>query len=431
MSGDTRPSEKYTGQNDSPFVRVYFPKKGFGRGTRSMLPPTRPALITDTLIRSRDQVPGKPKPEQPEQRGCRLRGAAIALAGVSVICLLVAGGLLTWAYTADLLPVEISAWITYLLNRSSLSGEGLITTTPIPTITPTPPTGGIDEPTTEPEEDPPIGVTPLSSSSSSTGDADAILQKNVLMVYVPGGTFTMGDDSVRRANPVHTVTLSPYYIDKHEITNAEWDACVKAGGCSPPGSDKAYDGTPYYDQDAFVNYPVVFINWQQANDYCAWRRARLPSEAEWEMAARWNPEDDTVTQYPWGSDPDPALVNYCDAGCLLVDNRDQTYPDHNDGWPQMAEVGSFPAGASPVGAMDMAGNVAEWVADWYSDYDQSPAENPTGPDNGSLRIVRGGAWGVSLENTRSTSRAAFDPGAQIVGLGARCAISADQVEIGS
>jgi formylglycine-generating enzyme required for sulfatase activity len=413
-------------------VRVYFPKRGIKRGGRAVLPPTRPALITDTLIKSRE-VPGRPKPEQTKQRGCRLRSVVMVLVGISMICLLVVGSLLAWAYATDSVPVEIKAWITYLLSQYPLAEESIVTATPIPTMTPTPLPGGIDEPDTEPEATPPIGVTPLSSSSSSVGEVDAILQKNVLMVHVPGGTFTMGNDSVRRANPAHTVTISAYYIDKYEITNAEWDSCVKAGKCSPPGSERAYDGTPYYDQDEFGNYPVVFINWQQASDYCEWRAARLPTEAEWEMATRWDPDDDTVTQYPWGDDPDPALANFCDAGCLLVENRDQTYPTHNDGWPQMAEVGSFPEGASPVGALDMAGNVAEWVADWFGDtyYALSPPEDPTGPDTGSLRIVRGGAWGVSLEQTRSTGRAAFDPDTQIVGLGARCAISAEQVETDS
>jgi formylglycine-generating enzyme required for sulfatase activity len=141
------------------------------------------------------------------------------------------------------------------------------------------------------------------------------------------------------------------------------------------------------------------------------------------MAARWDPETGTETTYPWGDEWDPARLNYCDAGCLIGSASD---PAHNDGWPQLAPVGSFPGGASAVGALDMVGNVAEWVADWFSAtyYSVSEDENPTGPATGTLRVVRGGAWGVGDATLLTgTARSRFGPGSEAAGLGFRCALS--------
>jgi formylglycine-generating enzyme required for sulfatase activity len=252
------------------------------------------------------------------------------------------------------------------------------------------------------------------------------MQAGVQMVYVPGGTFAMGSQFAPEEGPIHDVTLSPYYIDQYEVTNAQWAACVLAGGCTEPAVTTAYDGSPYYGETAFDNYPVINVTWYEADTYCRWRGVRLPTEAEWEMAARWNPVTGAVTVYPWGDEWDPLRLNYCDASCLLTANAD---PSTDDGWPQAAPVGSFPAGASPVGALDMAGNVAEWVADWYGAgyYAISPAENPTGPASGTLRVVRGGAWGVGRDLLRSTVRSRFSPDLFAAGLGLRCAVSADAV----
>jgi formylglycine-generating enzyme required for sulfatase activity len=237
----------------------------------------------------------------------------------------------------------------------------------------------------------------------------------------------MGSNDRPNEAPIHAVTLSPYYIDQYEVTNASYALCVASGGCQPPGDTDAFDGTPYYGVEASNGYPAIYVSWYNADAYCRWRGARLPTEAEWEMAARWNPASGVVTMYPWG-EWDKTRLNYCDSSCLLPDSAfiDPTY---DDGWPQMAPAGSFPAGISPVGAYDMAGNVAEWVADWYSAtyYSVSPAENPTGPASGTARVVRGGGWSLDAIWARSTSRSHFGALSQVAGIGFRCAVSASAV----
>jgi formylglycine-generating enzyme required for sulfatase activity len=235
----------------------------------------------------------------------------------------------------------------------------------------------------------------------------------------------MGSDASGVQGPIHQVTLSPYFIDRTEVTNAQYAECVAAGVCLPPPSSAAYDGSAYYGEAAYADYPVIYVGWEAANAYCRWRGARLPTEAEWEMAACWNPTTGVKTVYPWGDEWDAARLNLCDSSCLLSQFAD---PDHSDGWPQMAPVGSFPQGASPLGALDMAGNVAEWVTDWFNPayYAVSPSENPTGPAEGTLRVVRGGAWGIN--DTRlftCTARSRFAPTSISAGLGFRCAQSAE------
>jgi formylglycine-generating enzyme required for sulfatase activity len=195
---------------------------------------------------------------------------------------------------------------------------------------------------------------------------------------------------------VHTVYLDAFYIDRTEVTNAQYRACVEAGACSQPHD------TGWYNDPNRAEHPVVYVDWNQANAYCRWAGKRLPTEAEWEKAARGT---DGRT-YPWGnSDPDCNKANYGD--CV----GDKT------------AVGSYPAGASPYGALGMAGNVCEWVADWYDlgYYSQSPTRNPPGPDSGEERGLRGGSWVFLPGLCRNAVRGWAAPDDQHDVVGFRCA----------
>lgn len=229
----------------------------------------------------------------------------------------------------------------------------------------------------------PTVVPTLGVSSTMTAD------DGMTLAYVPGGEFMMGSEADEDEQPLHSVTLSPYWIDQTEVTNAMYLKCVDAGACQPPISVASHARDNYFYNPDFSNYPVVFVSWVYANDYCTWAGRRLPTEAEWELAARGT---DAQT-YPWGEQaPDPSLLN--------LETRDTT------------EVGRYSAGASPYGVLDMAGNVWEWVADWYGPayYADSPAKDPKGPESpidptfGELRVLRGGSWDRLDGSVRSADR---------------------------
>jgi len=194
------------------------------------------------------------------------------------------------------------------------------------------------------------------------------------MVYVPEGTFVMGsDDSDASDNeqPVRNVYLDAYWIDKYEVSNAQYEMCVEAGECTAPYARKSSTRDSYYGNPTYDNYPVIYVDWNQASAYCAWAGGSLPSEAEWEKAAR----GPNGNKYPWGDEsPSCNLANY--SGC--------------EG--DTSAVGSYPEGASYYGTLDMAGNVWEWVNDWYATYDKNDTNNPTGPGTGDYRVMRGGSW---------------------------------------
>lgn len=300
------------------------------------------------------------------------------------------------------------------------TGTHAPTATPSPTVppvTPTTPPTFIPIPTSVPTINAPTLAPSLAQNNG------AFSQAGVGMVAVPGGTFAMGSDATASEQPAHNVTLGAFYIDTVEVTNAAWAACVSAGACNLPGSTDSFDHKPYYGVAAFNNYPVVFVSWYSADSYCHWRGARLPTEAEWEMAARWNAGANTVSVYPWGNDWNPANTNACDASCLLGEFKDASF---NDGQPQMSPVDAFVADVSPLGVRDMAGNVAEWVADWYSPtyYAGAPASNPQGPATGVQRVVRGGSWSLDKNWARGAARSHFGPLTQAAGVGFRCVLTA-------
>jgi eukaryotic-like serine/threonine-protein kinase len=254
-------------------------------------------------------------------------------------------------------------------------------------------------------------IPPLGIGSTWTRPSDGMV-----MVYVPEGAFTIGDTNEQAMTecqrfagdckqkyfvdeqPPHIVILDAYWIDKTEVSNAMYIKCVNSGKCQAPSSSSSKTRSSYYGNPEYDNYPVIYVNWGNANDYCAWAGGRLPSEAEWEKAARGTDE----RTFPWGNNgPDATLANF-----KAVDT---------------VAVGSYPAGASPYGALDMAGNVWNWVDDWYDAY-------PGGDKNASSffgttwRVARGGTWAsAGATSLRSTYRGSDYPVVANANRGFRCA----------
>ena len=274
--------------------------------------------------------------------------------------------------------------------------------------------------------DPVVTVTATSESllpfDPSVGVPSVIPDStNVPMVLIPEGQFTMGSDAddalaecqkyssdcdrsyYEDEEPPHTVSLSAFYIDKYEVTNALYADCVNAGACRPPTETSSDTRPSYYGNSEFDNFPVIYVDWNMAKTYCEWRGARLPTEAEWEKAARGT----NGRTYPWGEELDKIYANY------NIDIGDTT------------AVGSYEIGKSPYGVYDMAGNVWEWVADRYSDtyYQDSPLSNPLGPDSGQERVVRSGSWYDPAYLIRTSVRNRFNSTFVDNNFGIRCSRS--------
>jgi formylglycine-generating enzyme len=245
------------------------------------------------------------------------------------------------------------------------------------------------------------------------------------MVLVPAGTFTMGTSTedvdllftdceealgegnceyewFSRETPQTDVTFdSPFWISRREVTNTQYTECVEAGACTPPSD------TTTYDDPAYSDFPVVYVSWEQANEYGDWFGGRLPNEAEWEYAAR---GVDSVI-YPWGDEFDTSLLNFCDTTCP----RDWRAFDADDGYPELAPVGAYP-NESWVGAVDMSGNATEWTLAQYHElmylypYTPDDGRNDRVTERNDARIARGGSWIDVPRDTRTASRSAIpDP----------------------
>ena len=232
----------------------------------------------------------------------------------------------------------------------------------------------------------------------------------------PEGT---GDDD---EHPLHDVTLSAYCIDRTEVTVKAYTACVADGRCVAAH----IEASPFCNREDRPHHPINCVDWNQASAYCAWAGKRLPTEAEWEYAARGS---DGRT-YPWGNAaPSAKRLNACGSECVAMAKRvfDRDWRamyDGSDGWETTAPVGGFPAGASPFGALDMAGNVWEWTADWYGPYAAPAATDPHGPATGTARVTRGNGWHAHRAvDLRAAMRSPGDPSVPNNSTGLRCATS--------
>jgi formylglycine-generating enzyme required for sulfatase activity len=228
--------------------------------------------------------------------------------------------------------------------------------------------------------------------------------------YLRGSAKGVGDDD---EIPVQRVTVSTFLIDRHEVTVKQYAACVAAGACAEPVvTKKAATAECNWARNGRDDHPINCVTWEEADAYCRWKGARLPTEAEWEKAARGT--DGRL--YPWGNEP--ATCEHT----VMPDPQNRAGCGRKTTWP----VGSKPKDESPYGVRDLSGNVREWVADFYDEkyYQRSPTKDPKGPTKGWARALRGGSWEVhDTLHMRAANRYRFQPDFRFHGAGFRCAKS--------
>jgi eukaryotic-like serine/threonine-protein kinase len=313
--------------------------------------------------------------------------------------------------------------------------------TPIPpTSTPLPPTLTSLSPTTTsiPPTNTPIYPTLPSDPSKIPLAGSTSIRKadHMAMVYIPAGEFIMGSSnnepgSQANEKPQHNVYLDAYWMDQTEVTGSQFRKFVEANDyqttaefkgqafafVESKGEWQLVDGANWMhpfgpDSNATNNHPVVQVSWQDASSYCEWVGGSLPSEQQWEKAARGT--DGRI--YPWGDTFDGTKLNYCDSLC----GGDQTF---TDGFKYTSPVGSYPSGASPYGIYDMAGNVWEWTADWYkgSYAGKLSAQDAANPS----RVLRGGSWNHDKGGMRTAYRLLAPSVTVVDNFGFRCVVQAE------
>jgi len=237
--------------------------------------------------------------------------------------------------------------------------------------------------------------------TSATLEESFLDQYGISMRLIPPGKFIMGSDNgYDDAKPAHKIYLDSFYIDQFEVTNALYKMCVNDEVCLPPRYGSSSNNPIYYGDTRFDNYPVVYVDWRDAKTFCEWRGMRLPTEAEWEKAAR---GIDGQT-YPWGEDSMCGLYSNCDLG-------DTSF------------VGAYESGKSVYGVYDMAGNVAEWVSSLYKPYPYLLTDGREDSTSGEHRIIKGGSWNNMSYGTdvRSFLRSQQSPSYNSNRIGFRCA----------
>jgi formylglycine-generating enzyme required for sulfatase activity/Tfp pilus assembly protein PilF len=267
------------------------------------------------------------------------------------------------------------------------------------------------------------------AASPTLGDTWVRPADGMIMVYVPAGEFQMGssDDQIDalpdlcppgqddcplgtlkdEEQPAHTVAVDGFWLDLTPVTIGQYFACMTEGDCEY--------GRPISFELPKADRPMVWVNWGQAREYCTWAGGRLPTEAEWEYAAR----GPSAWIFPWGNEFDGTQLNYCDARCQEA-GADLRF---DDGYADLGPVAAYPSGASWCGALDMAGGVWEWVADWFGRYTADRQTNPAGSSEGEHRVLRGGAWNTAPYLTRNSTRGWNVPDTSGPNIGFRCASS--------
>ncbi len=258
------------------------------------------------------------------------------------------------------------------------------------------------------------------------------------MVLVAGGSFNLGADASQTVaepseRPAHRVTLEPYCLDRNEVNVQRFQECVSSGACVmeggvnlpsiPPAQLPAWNQLCNGAHADRGDHPMNCVSYAQAQSYCGFRRGRLPTEAEWEFAARGS----EGRLFPWGDlAPTVARVNACDADCVALLRRlglptPSASFAGNDTHGSTGPVGSFAGGNASSGLADLAGNVGEWTGDWFAPYGAAPASNPTGPAGGDQRVVRGGHWySGNPAALRSSARTPAPPSLRLATVGFRC-----------
>lgn len=289
--------------------------------------------------------------------------------------------------TPDMGMLATQLWVQ-LSVQETLSAAAQPSATPQPTPTPTP----VWRSTPIPAPPDPLNYAPVFNPFDL-----------MELVYVPTGDFLMGAspyDSAREPNeePRHTVFLDAFWISKTQVTNTMFNACAAAGVCAYSVS---HTTNPHYLDPFYASHPVVYVSWEMAQTYCEWTGGRLPTEAEWEKAAR-GPDG---ARYAWGEElPRLKFVN---AG---------------NEYGTTTTVGLFPYGKSYYGAFDMGGNLREWVSDWFDPdyYQYAPASNPTGPETGEKKVLKGASFSDEFRYCRVSNRLSHEPGSPGIVRGFRC-----------
>jgi len=367
-------------------------------------PPYHPPPSLEKILKQAEIKPLPPEIiESPPPARPRINGRRVFI--LIIIGLAIIVGWVIISHNYIFVPRQSDTQTQSSLTQSFLHHESSVLQTNVPkitiTLTSTPPVTQTTAPT------PIVRITDVSPIDG------------MALIFIPAGEFKMGsseaDDpqALDEEEPQHIVYLDAYWIDQTEVTNAQYADCVASGACSKPYDPTSLTQNRYYDNPQYANYPVISVSWSQATAYCAWAGRRLPTEAMWEMAARG--PDGFI--YPWGNTFDGTKANYCDIDCFNGWKDDR----YDDGYIDTSPVGNYPAGASIYGVLDMAGNVYEWVADWFEPYGWNKQQNPTGPLSGSEHIIRGGSWGDDPGHIRSAVRSHVNVPDSANFIGFRCA----------
>ncbi len=364
------------------------------------------ALRGSQPIPATDTSPRRPIPARTRQRKTRkLINIGIILSIIVILAVVAIGGFLLFGEDLGLVappptPTVVEAEVIPTQTRG-------VAATFTPFLTPTPTAKPEESAPAEEEvtEEPPTATPAV----TPTDLPPTITQHGATLVLIPAGEFIMGrDDGRPNERPPREVYLDAFYIDRYEVTNVYWMACVDAGACKAPEYPHSPSQVFYYDPDNtyYHDYPYINVTWYEAQAFCEWRGGHLPTEAQWEKAARWDPETGESRIFPW-------------PGLLL----DESYLNYDSLYGHTQPVGSYPSGVSPNGVYDMAGNLAEWVYDWYQDnyYEVGPDENPTGPETGEFKIFRGGSYESQGDALKTTFRDWLSPDVYQPTLGFRCA----------